>query len=62
MLMVGRMKNPYFAKNRSPFCQIITDFHSPRQIRLARYDFLGMAFSGGMAATLVEFVRLLVSN
>lgn len=29
---------------------------------MARYDFFGMAFSGVMAATLVEFVRLLVSN
>ena len=60
--MVIRMKSSHFAKNRSPFCQLITDFHSPRQIRMARYDFFGMAFSGVMAATLVEFVRLLVSN
>jgi hypothetical protein len=56
------MKNPYFAGNRSSFCHLITDFHSVRQTRLARYDLLGMAFSAFMAGTLVEFVRLLVSK
>lgn len=56
------MRNPSFAKHRSPFCHLITDFHSPRQIRIARYDFLGMSFAGVMAATVVEFVRLLVTN
>lgn len=29
---------------------------------MARYDFLGMAFSAVMVATVVEFVRLLVSH
>ncbi len=43
-------------------CHLITNFHSARQKRVARFDFLGVAISALMAVVLVEFVRVLVSN
>jgi hypothetical protein len=49
-------------KNRSPFCHIITDFHSARQNRLARFDPWGVSLSALLAALLVESVRIMVSH
>lgn len=52
----------YSQKNRSLFCHLITDLHSPNQKRLARFDFWGVVASGFMAAVMVEIVRLFVSH
>jgi hypothetical protein len=48
----------YPEKNRSALCHVITDFHSASQKRAARFDLWGALVS----ATLVEFVRILVSR
>jgi hypothetical protein len=52
----------YSEKNRSPLCHLITNFHSARQKRVARFDFVGVTISGLMAVALVELVRVLVSH
>jgi hypothetical protein len=49
-------------KNRSGLCHLITDFHSIRQSRVARFDFAGAAFAGGMLMLLVQVARLFLSN
>jgi hypothetical protein len=49
-------------KNRSVFCHLITDFHSTKQRRAARFDFWGVLASALLVAGLVELVRLLVSH
>jgi hypothetical protein len=56
------MPNRPVNQNRSPLCRVITDFHSPSQLQLARFDFLGAAFSAVLAALLVEGVRLILSR
>jgi hypothetical protein len=52
----------YSEKNRSPLCHVITDFHSASQKRVARFDLWGVLVSALMSATLVEFVRIMVSR
>jgi len=52
----------YSEKNRSALCHIITDFHSVRQRRVARFDPWGVMVSAAMASLLVGFVRLLLSH
>jgi hypothetical protein len=47
-------------KDRSPLCHVITDFHSARQKRLARFDPWGVSLSALLAVMVVECVRLLV--
>lgn len=49
-------------KNRSVFCHLITDFHSIKQRRAARFDMWGVLASVQLAAGLVELIRLLVSR
>jgi hypothetical protein len=49
-------------KNRSPLCRVITDFHSPNEKRMARFDPWGVAISATLAAILVECVRFIVSR
>jgi hypothetical protein len=52
----------YSEKNRSALCHVITDFHSARQKRVARFDLWGVMVSALMVSLLVGIVRLVVSN
>ena len=56
------MLHHYSEKNRSALCHVITDFHSTSQRRAARFDLWGVVASAMMTASLLEFVRVLVSH
>ena len=49
-------------KNRSGLCHLITDFHSARQSRVARFDFVGTMFSGALLLLLVQTARVFLSH
>lgn len=52
----------YTEKNRSSLCHLITDFRSPPQKRLARFDLWGVLTSVVLASLMVGVVRLFVAH
>lgn len=49
-------------KNRSGLCHLITDFHSARQSRVARFDFVGTMLTGAMLLMIVQVARVFLSH
>jgi hypothetical protein len=47
---------------RSPFCQLITDYHSAGQRRLASLDWLGVTASALMLGLMLKIARLLLAQ
>jgi len=47
---------------RSKLCLLITELHPADEKRIARSDFWGVLFSGGILALLVESARCLLSR
>ncbi len=52
----------YTEKNRSPLCHLITDFRSPLEKRVARFDLWGVLTSVVLASLMVGVVRLFVAH
>ena len=56
------MLQHYTERNRSSLCHLITDFRSPLEKRVARFDLWGVLMSVALASLMVGVVRLFVAR
>jgi len=52
----------YSQRNRSPLCHLITDFRSPLEQRVARFDLWGVLSSVLLVSLMIAVARALVAH